>query len=108
MRIARRGAERAEEALSPRVLLNRIDDVCVFDRLSRTALRGIADIQLKRLGRLLTESRVKLEVTDPARDLITDWGYGTRLRGASAQARDSQAVARPAGGRASSRWIQAR
>ncbi len=30
--------------------LNRIDDVCVFDRLSRTALRGIADIQLKRLG----------------------------------------------------------
>ena len=55
--------------------LNRIDDVCVFDRLSRTALRGIADIQLKRLGSLLTESRVKLEVTDPARDLITDLGY---------------------------------
>ena len=55
--------------------LNRIDDVCIFDRLSKKALRGIVDIQLKRLGKLLAESRVKLEVTDPARDLLTDLGY---------------------------------
>ncbi|MBL8603846.1 MAG: AAA family ATPase [Myxococcales bacterium] len=55
--------------------LNRIDDVCIFDRLSKKALRGIVDIQLKRLGRLLAESRIKLEVTNPARDLLTDLGY---------------------------------
>ena len=55
--------------------LNRIDDVCIFDRLSKIALRGIVDIQLKRLGRLLAESLVRLDVTNPARDLLTDLGY---------------------------------
>jgi ATP-dependent Clp protease ATP-binding subunit ClpB len=55
--------------------LNRIDDVCIFDRLSKKSLRGIVDIQLKRLGKLLQESRVGIEITDPARDLLTDLGY---------------------------------
>ncbi|MBI5513564.1 MAG: AAA family ATPase [Deltaproteobacteria bacterium] len=55
--------------------LNRIDDVCIFDRLSKVALRGIVDIQLKRLSRLLSESRVSLQVTPAARDLLTDLGY---------------------------------
>jgi ATP-dependent Clp protease ATP-binding subunit ClpB len=55
--------------------LNRIDDVCIFERLSRQALRGIADIQIRRLGKLLTENRIKLEVTPEARDLLTDLGY---------------------------------
>ncbi len=55
--------------------LNRIDDVLIFDRLSKVALRGIVDIQLKRLGKLLKESQIGLEVTNPARDLLTDLGY---------------------------------
>ncbi len=55
--------------------LNRIDDVCIFDRLSKVSLRGIVDIQLKRLGKLLAENRVKLDVTPGARDLLTDLGY---------------------------------
>jgi len=55
--------------------LNRIDDVCIFDRLSKTSLRGIVDIQLKRLGKLLAESLIGLDVTPAARDLLTDLGY---------------------------------
>jgi len=55
--------------------LNRIDDVCIFDRLSKKALRGITDIQLKRLGKLLAESLIGLDVTPAARDLLTDLGY---------------------------------
>jgi ATP-dependent Clp protease ATP-binding subunit ClpB len=55
--------------------LNRIDDVLIFDRLSKVALRGIVDIQLKRLGKLLKENQINLEVTNPARDLLTDLGY---------------------------------
>lgn len=55
--------------------LNRIDDVLIFDRLSKPALRGIVDIQLRRLSRLLDENRITLDVTPPARDLLTDLGY---------------------------------
>jgi hypothetical protein len=55
--------------------LNRIDDVCIFDRLSKVALRGIVDIQLKRLGKLLSENRIRLDVTPGAKDLLTDLGY---------------------------------
>jgi ATP-dependent Clp protease ATP-binding subunit ClpB len=55
--------------------LNRIDDQVIFDRLKKSDLRGIVDIQLRRLGRLLTESRVKLEVSDAAKDKLTDLGY---------------------------------
>jgi ATP-dependent Clp protease ATP-binding subunit ClpB len=55
--------------------LNRIDDVCIFDRLSKSSIRGIVDIQLKRLARLLRDNRIGLKVTDPARDLLTDLGY---------------------------------
>ncbi len=55
--------------------LNRVDDVCIFDRLSKTALRGIVDIQLRRLGKLLVDSRVSVQVSPAARDLLTDLGY---------------------------------
>ena len=55
--------------------LNRIDDVCIFDRLSKVALRGIVDIQLKRLSKLLSENRIRLDVTPTAKDLLTDLGY---------------------------------
>jgi ATP-dependent Clp protease ATP-binding subunit ClpB len=66
--------EELKKAFRPE-FLNRIDDVCIFNRLSREALRGITDIQLRRLGRLLRENRVRLEVTDAAKDLLTDLGY---------------------------------
>jgi ATP-dependent Clp protease ATP-binding subunit ClpB len=66
--------EELKKAFRPE-FLNRIDDVCIFNRLSREALRGITDIQLRRLSRLLRENRVKLDVTDAAKDLLTDLGY---------------------------------
>ncbi len=55
--------------------LNRIDDVVIFDPLSRDDLRGIVDIQLRGLGRLLSDKRVNLEVSDPAKDRLVDLGY---------------------------------
>ncbi len=55
--------------------LNRVDDTLIFDRLSKKALRGIVDIQLRRLSRLLAENRISLDVTPAARDLLTDLGY---------------------------------
>jgi ATP-dependent Clp protease ATP-binding subunit ClpB len=55
--------------------LNRIDDVVIFDRLKKENLRGIVDIQLKRLSRLLAESRVKIDVSEDAKNKLTDLGY---------------------------------
>ncbi len=55
--------------------LNRVDDVVIFDRLRKEHLRGIVDIQLRKLSRLLADSRVQLDVTPAARDKLTDLGY---------------------------------
>lgn len=55
--------------------LNRIDDVVIFGRLSKETLRGIVDVQLKQLDRLLGERRIHIEVTGAAKDHLTDLGY---------------------------------
>jgi ATP-dependent Clp protease ATP-binding subunit ClpB len=55
--------------------LNRIDDVVIFDPLSKPDLRGIVDIQLKGLGKLLADKRVTIDVTDRAKDHLVELGY---------------------------------
>ncbi|MCC6874899.1 MAG: AAA family ATPase, partial [Sandaracinaceae bacterium] len=55
--------------------LNRIDDVVIFDPLGRDELRGIVDIQLRGLGKLLADRRVRIDVTDAAKDHLVDLGY---------------------------------
>jgi ATP-dependent Clp protease ATP-binding subunit ClpB len=48
--------------------LNRIDDVVLFRPLSKKDLRGIVDIQLKRLEKLLADRELKLHLTDAAKE----------------------------------------
>jgi ATP-dependent Clp protease ATP-binding subunit ClpB len=55
--------------------LNRIDDIVVFRPLTRTDLRGIVDIQLARLEKLLVDREVKLELTAKAKDHLVELGY---------------------------------
>ncbi|MDY7012957.1 MAG: ATP-dependent chaperone ClpB [Cyanobacteriota bacterium] len=55
--------------------LNRIDDLIIFHTLKRDELRKIVDLQLQRLQRLLSEQKIVLELTDPARDYIVEAGY---------------------------------
>ncbi len=66
--------EELHKAFRPE-FLNRIDDVIVFNPLSREDLRGIVDIQLRALGKLLAHRRVKLEVTEAAKDRLAELGY---------------------------------
>ncbi len=66
--------EELHKAFRPE-FLNRIDDVIVFNPLSRADLRGIVDIQLRALGKLLGHRRVKLEVTGAAKDRLAELGY---------------------------------
>jgi ATP-dependent Clp protease ATP-binding subunit ClpB len=55
--------------------LNRIDEVVTFRRLAEGDLVKIVDIQLERLGKLLAERGVKLEMSDEAKALLAKEGY---------------------------------
>ncbi len=55
--------------------LNRIDDIIVFDRLSRDDVRRIVDIQLQQLRARLSSRRIDLMIDDDAHQLIADRGY---------------------------------
>ena len=55
--------------------LNRLDDIIVFDALSKEELGEIVEIQLARIAKRLTDRRLNLEVTDAARSWLADEGY---------------------------------
>jgi ATP-dependent Clp protease ATP-binding subunit ClpB len=55
--------------------LNRIDDVVLFRPLSKKDLRGIVDIQLRRLEKLLTDRELRIELTEKAKDKLVELGY---------------------------------
>ena len=55
--------------------LNRLDDIIVFEALSKEELGEIVEIQLARIARRLTDRRLSLEVTDAARSWLADEGY---------------------------------
>jgi ATP-dependent Clp protease ATP-binding subunit ClpB len=55
--------------------LNRVDDIIVFQPLSRRDLAEIVDIQLRHLEKLLAARHLRLEVTPEAREFLGDRGY---------------------------------
>ncbi len=56
-------------------LLNRLDEVVVFDALSTDELASIVELQVRALGARLHERRIALEVTDPAKAWLSVAGY---------------------------------
>jgi ATP-dependent Clp protease ATP-binding subunit ClpB len=55
--------------------LNRVDDIIVFNGLTREHLAQIVNIQLDNVGKLLKDRKLKVEVTAAAKDLIISEGY---------------------------------
>ena len=55
--------------------LNRLDDIIIFEALSKEELGEIVEIQLARIAKRLTDRRLSLEVTDAARSWLADEGY---------------------------------
>lgn len=55
--------------------LNRLDEIVVFDRLSRENMDGIVDIQLEILGKRLSQRKITLELDEAARKWLADTGY---------------------------------
>jgi ATP-dependent Clp protease ATP-binding subunit ClpB len=55
--------------------LNRIDDIILFRPLSKPDLRGIVDIQLRRLEKLLEGRELHLDLTEAAKTSLVELGY---------------------------------
>lgn len=55
--------------------LNRLDDIVVFERLTKLQLRAIVDIQLQHLENRLASRQLKLKLTARAKDYLADIGY---------------------------------
>lgn len=59
--------------------INRLDDVITFGRLDSEQIRAIADIQLERLRKRLTEQNLTLRLTDAAVDELAREGFDPRM-----------------------------
>jgi ATP-dependent Clp protease ATP-binding subunit ClpB len=55
--------------------LNRVDEIIVFHALSREQMRAIIDIQLRGLMKRLEDRKIRVELTDRAKDLLISEGY---------------------------------
>ena len=55
--------------------LNRLDEILLFHRLTREDMKGIVEIQLKRLQNMLEERHITLEVDDAAGTWLGNAGY---------------------------------
>jgi ATP-dependent Clp protease ATP-binding subunit ClpB len=76
-----RSAESMREHFRPE-FLNRIDEIVVFEALTRDQLGSIVELQLERLRARLAERGLELELTDAAKEHVADAGwdptYGAR------------------------------
>ncbi|MCC7205896.1 MAG: ATP-dependent chaperone ClpB [Anaerolineae bacterium] len=79
-------AGRADRELRQRVLaeldrtfrpefLNRIDEIVIFNNLSRENIAAIVDIQIRRLRQLLADRRIGITLTPAAREWLAERGY---------------------------------
>ncbi|HET6944472.1 MAG TPA: ATP-dependent Clp protease ATP-binding subunit [Gaiellaceae bacterium] len=56
-------------------LLNRIDEIIVFHKLSKDEIMTIVDLMLRRLREQMAQHEVTIELTEPAKELLVDKGY---------------------------------
>jgi ATP-dependent Clp protease ATP-binding subunit ClpB len=70
----RRVQEALREHFKPE-FLNRIDEVIIFQSLTRVDIRRIVDLQVESLRKMLHERELELTLTDKARELLSEEGY---------------------------------
>jgi ATP-dependent Clp protease ATP-binding subunit ClpC len=56
-------------------LLNRIDEVIVFHKLTRDEIKTIVDLMMKRLREQMVEHEAAIELTEKAKELLVEKGY---------------------------------
>jgi ATP-dependent Clp protease ATP-binding subunit ClpB len=55
--------------------MNRLDEILLFRRLGREHMKGIVDIQLRNLHKLLASRQINIDVDDEAKSWLADKGY---------------------------------
>jgi ATP-dependent Clp protease ATP-binding subunit ClpC len=76
----RRAREALERAFRPE-FLNRVDEIIVFQPLTKEDVLKIVDIMLSRLNKHLESQRVQIEVTDAAKEFLAEEGYDPKFGG---------------------------
>jgi ATP-dependent Clp protease ATP-binding subunit ClpB len=71
----RRQVEEALAAHFKPEFLNRIDDVVIFQRLTKEQIKEIVDLQVDQLVARVRERGIEVELTDRARELLANLGY---------------------------------
>jgi ATP-dependent Clp protease ATP-binding subunit ClpC len=56
-------------------LLNRIDEVIVFHKLTKEEIKTIVDLMMKRLKEQMGEHEAAIELTEDAKELLVEKGY---------------------------------
>ncbi len=56
-------------------LLNRIDEIIVFHKLTKEEITTIVDLQMKRVREQMATHEVVIELTDEAKELLVEQGY---------------------------------
>jgi ATP-dependent Clp protease ATP-binding subunit ClpC len=74
----RRARDALERSFRPE-FLNRVDEIIVFQPLSKEDVLEIVDIMLKRLNKHLESQRVSVEVTDAAKEFLAEEGYDPKF-----------------------------
>ncbi len=59
--------------------LNRVDDIIMFDQLSKEAIFRIIDVELKGFYKRCEELGITLDITDAAKTFIADKGYDAQF-----------------------------
>ena len=72
--IKEKALELLKEQFRPE-FLNRIDEIVVFNPLRTDELKKIVDIQLERVKERLEDKKIRLELTDDAKDHLATIGY---------------------------------
>ncbi len=55
--------------------LNRLDEIILFKPLTKENLKGITDLILKDINKLLADRQISIEMSDEAKQFVTDHGY---------------------------------
>jgi ATP-dependent Clp protease ATP-binding subunit ClpC len=76
----RRAREALERAFRPE-FLNRVDEIIVFQPLTKEDVLKIVDIMLAHLNKHLESQRVRIEVTDAAKEFLAEEGYDPKFGG---------------------------
>jgi ATP-dependent Clp protease ATP-binding subunit ClpC len=76
----RRAREALERAFRPE-FLNRVDEIIVFQPLTKEDVLKIVDIMLSRLNKHLESQRVQVELTGAAKEFLAEEGYDPKFGG---------------------------